>query len=687
MADRPAVSVVVPFLGGHQAAASLAATLETLEIRPGDELIVADNTVRGAFAEAVRSDRIDVVRSTGQHSSYRSRNVGASHARNAWFLFVDADCRPHPELIDRYFGKPIGERTGAVSGPVLPLPKGDGAMVRYESSRSANKQAPHMSNPYKPFGVTANLLVRRAAWEDVGGFQEGIRSAGDADFCWRMQDAGWSLEYVADAEVRHLLREDLRAYLRLHLRYGAGRRWLHLRHPSAPIKPMPQLAFRKLAGALVWPLVGRVERGLFSAIDAAVIVSETVGYTLGNAGPQWQRDRDPERPRVELMADRFPKPSETFIANEAKALVDLEVSVGVSARSRPERPALGGTWGLDVRHLEDAGILREALDLAWLVSRHPARCAADLVSRRRWRREERVAPLRELAPLARRLAEGRVGHMHVHFARRAALDALRLNRLLGIPYSVTAHAWDIFRQRCNLAEKIERSAFATTGCDYNVRHLEGMVSRGSRGKIQKIVMGVDPGEFRRTAPYDGDGTVIAIGRLVAKKGFEHLIDATARLREFEGLREVVIVGDGELREELAERARALGLDRVVRFEGARRHHEVRSLIEEAALLAMPAVVAPDGDRDSMPVVVKEALAMGVPVVASDEVGLPEVVREDWGRLVPPGDAEALAAEIRELLELPPEVRAEMGEAGREFVLREFGLADQTRKLVDLIERA
>jgi glycosyltransferase involved in cell wall biosynthesis len=107
-------------------------------------------------------------------------------------------------------------------------------------------------------------------------------------------------------------------------------------------------------------------------------------------------------------------------------------------------------------------------------------------------------------------------------------------------------------------------------------------------------------------------------------------------------------------------------------------------LEDAAVLAAPSVIAADGDRDTMPVVVKEALAMEVPVVASDEVGLPEVVRPEWGRLVPPGDARALAAAISELLALPLDQRREMGRAGRGFVLEECSLRRETERLVALI---
>ena len=108
---------------------------------------------------------------------------------------------------------------------------------------------------------------------------------------------------------------------------------------------------------------------------------------------------------------------------------------------------------------------------------------------------------------------------------------------------------------------------------------------------------------------------------------------------------------------------------------------------EADVFAMPSVIAADGNRDAVPVVVLEALAMELPVVASDEVGLPEVVRPAWGRLVPPGDASALAAALAELLALTPGERAAMGAAGREFIGAERDLRRQTARLIELIDTA
>ena len=198
-------------------------------------------------------------------------------------------------------------------------------------------------------------------------------------------------------------------------------------------------------------------------------------------------------------------------------------------------------------------------------------------------------------------------------------------------------------------------------------------------------MGVDAQRFTRSRPHPETGPVVAVGRLVEKKGFRYLIEALAT-PDGQAVERLVIVGTGPLRGELEELARQLGVAGRVEFAGARPPEAVKALLEEAVVLAMPCVVATDGDRDSMPVVVKEALAMEVPVVVSDEVGLPEIVRDEWGRLVPPADSAALAAALRELLELGAPERAAMGARGREFIEVACDVHAEAAKLARLVAR-
>src|SRR4051812_7835077 len=143
--------------------------------------------------------------------------------------------------------------------------------------------------------------------------------------------------------------------------------------------------------------------------------------------------------------------------------------------------------------------------LAWLAIRHPLRSAADLVSRRRWKRDEDVRPLRRLAPAARRLAHFGADHLHAHFAAGAALDAMRLGSLLSVPYSVMTHGYDLFERPANLREKHERAAFAATACDYSATYVEDLTGV----RPHTIVVGVDPERFRRSTPHPEGRTVLA----------------------------------------------------------------------------------------------------------------------------------------------------------------------------------
>ncbi|TMM01498.1 MAG: colanic acid biosynthesis glycosyltransferase WcaL [Actinobacteria bacterium] len=379
-------------------------------------------------------------------------------------------------------------------------------------------------------------------------------------------------------------------------------------------------------------------------------------------------------PAVAVFVDRFPQLSETFVVAEAEALARLGHAVSIEARARMAEAA----GPLPVRFASDETRGERLRALAWLVARHPGRCALDLARRRRWAREEVVTPLRQLAPRARRLAATlRPLHLHAHFAYEAALDALRLGGLLGVPVSVTAHAADIYRDPRNLRAKLELAAFATSGCDSTVSHLREIAGTA---RVVKIVMGVDPERFARRTPHPDGRHVVAVGRLVEKKGFVHLVRAAARLGDVR----VTLVGEGPERPQLEREITRLNVADRVALPGAASPDGVRAALEGADLLCMPSVIARDGDRDSMPVAVKEALAMEVCVVASDTAGLPEVVRPPWGRLVPPADPAALAAAIDEMLARPPAERAAAGSAGRAHVLDHANVDREAEKLSALI---
>jgi glycosyltransferase involved in cell wall biosynthesis len=609
--------------------------------------------------------------------------VGAEAASSPWLLFVDSDCRPEPDLLDAYFSAPIAADCGIVAGSVKADPGQSSLAARYARSRAHLDVDHHFSGPL-PAGITANLLVRRAAWEGVGGFQEGIRSAGDVEFCWRAQRMGWRLDRRPSACVLHLHPGTVRRLREKSRRYGAGRRWLARRFAEAPPRPpLLRPLLRSMAGSIAWSFAGRIERARFKLIDGAIAAADARGWAAGDNRAGSARSAGSSVTPLVVATDAFPARSETFITNELLALRDLGVSFRVGAGARPFQPDRAAAREFQATYAEDEPPPQALRDLVWLVVRHPLRCLWDLRQRPRWRREEVVWPLRNLAGGVRRLPAD-ASHVHVHFAALAALNAMRVARLAGGTYSIEAHGYDIFREPRNLPEKLERAAFATGTCDYTVDHLRDLVAPSSEAEIHRVVMGVDTDRFHRRRPYPGGRTVLAVGRYVEKKGFRHLIEATRLLRDRGApLDAVVIAGSGPLRSELRDQIDAAGLSGSVELREAD-SAGVRGLLEFADLLAMPSVVAADGDRDSMPVVVKEALAMEVPAVASDAFGIPEMIAPEWGRLVKPGDPAALADMIDEVLALPTAERTEMGAAGRRFVREHCNVRTEADRLARLL---
>lgn len=256
----------MPFDGAVPAAAEASARLGAVRVRTGDELLLADNAPAAIPAAGMPSGVV-LARCPVIRSAYAARNHGASRTSAPWLLFVDADCHLPPDLVDRFFEPPPGAQVGAVAGAVHGLPDQPGFIPAYIRSRRHLDQTELRAHAYRPMAVTANLLVRRSAWEALGGFAEDSPSGADADFCWRLQDLGLELGLNLRASVEHEHRATLRALLAQAHRDGRGAAWLAARHEGYP-SALPLRYFgRAAAGALAWPLLGQPRRGAFKALD------------------------------------------------------------------------------------------------------------------------------------------------------------------------------------------------------------------------------------------------------------------------------------------------------------------------------------------------------------------------------------------------------------------------------------
>lgn len=253
--------------------------------------------------------------------------------------------------------------------------------------------------------------------------------------------------------------------------------------------------------------------------------------------------------------------------------------------------------------------------------------------------------------LARMAHDHGITHLHAHFASLPGRIAYIASTITGIPYTVTTHAKDIFHNSVDidwLRKICGNAAQVIAISQYNERYLN-TVLEGTGANVRLCYNALELNRFPYYPPLPLKGLlrIAAVGRLVPKKGFDHLIAAVAQVRAAGWDVELTIGGGGELYEALQAQVKQLQLDDVVRLLGPINQSEVRDLIARSHVFVAPCVPTADGNIDGLPTVVLEAMASGIPVIATAVTGLPEVIRDgDTGILLEPGDTPALVAALQ-----------------------------------------
>jgi len=414
----------------------------------------------------------------------------------------------------------------------------------------------------------------------------------------------------------------------------------------------------------------------------------------------------PAEGEIGYILKSYPRMSETFIANEIYLLEQLGLKLrlfSILELTDPQRHAVVDATRAPIHYLPQLTPLSETPFHSWLrrnapkffsshwrlLKARPGSYALTLLTALRlafkhrpgsWRRPETgfVKEFLQAGYIAQQvLATGSIGHLHAHFCHTATTVAMFTSKLCGLPFSFTAHAKDIYVRALNpgdlLQTKLRRAKFVVTCTEANRTHLAALGVTDT--PIYTSYHGLNTRQFvpRAAAVEEPPPPVLlTVGRLVEKKGFTFLIEA-CRLLKDRGYRFQcqIVGGAGPCARHVASLIRDLGLEDTVVMRPAVTQEELRQVYQQATLFTLPCQIAENNDRDGIPNVLVEAMAMGLPVVSTDISGIPELIEHGVsGLLAPQKDARALAEAIAELLDAPA-LRQRLGSAAREKVCRLF----------------
>jgi glycosyltransferase involved in cell wall biosynthesis len=397
----------------------------------------------------------------------------------------------------------------------------------------------------------------------------------------------------------------------------------------------------------------------------------------------------PKGGRVAFVLKGYPRLSETFIAQEILALEQQGLDIQIVSLRHPTdraRHPVHGQIGAPVLYLPEYLMDEPRRVLAaWRRARHlPGYAAAQRVWLADLARDptpNRVRRFGQALVLAAELAPD-IRHLHAHFLHTPASVARYAAMMLGLPWSVSAHAKDIWTiPSWEKRGKLESAAWAVTCTEFGCRHLAELAP--VPGKVTLSYHGLDLDRFasppRCSHGAGGDGgdpasavVVLSVGRAVEKKGYDDLLAALAQLPPDLEWR-FVHIGGGILAKRLKRQAFLLGLDHRIEWRGAQPQTEVLAAYRDADLFVLAAKVGRDRDQDGLPNVLMEAQSQRLACIATTLPGIGELIEDGrTGVLVPPGDPRALALALDALIR-DPDRRLRLGAAGEARVRRDFDM--------------
>jgi colanic acid/amylovoran biosynthesis glycosyltransferase len=400
--------------------------------------------------------------------------------------------------------------------------------------------------------------------------------------------------------------------------------------------------------------------------------------------------------RVGYVVKVFPRLSETFILNEILELERQGIAVDIFSLKPPTEPRYHGDLSrlkASVTYLSSA----EGSE-AWRKIRadclsadpDPYRVGESFLQAARLEEPTSLKLFLQALVLAEAVRSRGILHLHAHFATSATSVAMMAHNLAGVTFSFTAHAKDIYHRETdlqNLAAAFDQAAFAVTVTDHNVATLT-QIAPGAYGKLRRIYNGVSLERLENSPLAAADPPVIvSVGRLVEKKGFPYLVQACRLLKDRGRSFRCLIVGSGDREQEITELIGQLDLDSEIELAGALPHEAVVAAIRQGTVMALPCIVGEDGNRDALPTVLLEAMALGRPVVSTDLPGVTEIVdHEINGLLCPQRDPSGLADALMRVL-CEPGLAVSLGRAARAKAEDQFSLTHNVAELASCFRQA
>ena len=392
-------------------------------------------------------------------------------------------------------------------------------------------------------------------------------------------------------------------------------------------------------------------------------------------------------PHVAIVVKRFPKLSETFVLNEILALENAGIKLTIFHLY----PASDTLIHADVERVFAENYFLKNFPfrtLAGLFFSKPRKALSALKIAIEEFGFHFLTPFRQAATFSMHLRRLDIDAIHSHFIDAPAGVSRIASSLAGTPYSISAHAKDIYTSpEKALKRRLNCASFTATCTAHNAAFLSSLAPKAA---IRRIYHGVDIAAFpakQEKSETQQPPLIISVGRLRKKKGFDTLIDACALLNARNVRFRCNIIGYGPEDSALLHQIKLSKLHGIVSLLGKRPHDEVKRQMAHASVFALPCRITADGDRDGIPNVILEAMAMGVPVVSTDVSGVPEVVIDgENGLLVEPNDANALADAIEKILTDVRRAR-EMGRTGRCKVERKFSATQNIAELAELLREA